>query len=272
MSADSAAFTLMQFVEYDRQNPAAQPTERLTGTIRLPLPTAVPDTSAMSIDASDLGLWGTSLEQVNRFAASAGAAWSAAGGKIDTFLSQNGGDIVKSLVLYAPGLSDSALGQNINRYFGQVKNPHTTAIFSGVNLRRHSLTWRFAPRSQADAEALEAIYREFKIRSHPKLDFNGFALNYPEQVYITFPNTKLTPVRKSFITTVNITSGSGDQIPLFADGTPVERTLMLETIEVDIITRDELEGTVASADDPETVVNGAADDSPRPPRMNRGML
>ncbi len=250
MSSDGSAFTLITFVEYSRDNPAAQPTERLTGTMRLPLPQNVPDSSTLSIDGEKLGILGMidsdTPANIEKFAKNFN--W-------DNF---NWGELARTVMLFAPGLSDSVIGNAFNRYIGQVKNPHMTAIFEGVNLRRHSFQWRFAPRSRQDAEELERIYKEIKIRTHPKAGLNGFALNYPEQVYITFPNTKLTPVRKSFILNVNIGSGTGDQIALFEDGTPVERTLTLDTLEVDIITRDELEGNgAANTDDPNTIINGS---------------
>lgn len=265
MTGDGSAFTLMQFVEYKRENPNSNPTERLTGAIRLPLPRMIPDSAQFTIDGENLGLWGSSMEQFGALGniLFPGYGWNGLRGQ-GVLNRLNVDAAFKLLRLYAPGISDSVLGMQWNRADGLVKNPHTTAIFQGVNLRRIPLNWRFSPRSQTDADELQSILRTIKERSHPALGLAGFALEYPDQVYVTFPNTKLTPIRKSFIQDYQVTPSSGNGIALFKDGSPVEIELNMTMIEVDIITRDELQNrNNTDPDSPQAVIpNSAVDDSP----------
>lgn len=243
--ADDASHTLLQFVEYRRINSVSQPTERSTLSVILPLPRSVPDNNRIVIESTDLGVFGNDANAIGKSLS-------------DTWSSITGGDadwtqIIKTAASTAPGISDLAGGQ-IGRETGIVRNPHTTAIFSGVSLKTHALQWRLSPASADDAQAINAIISGIKGRIYPSTRAGGFALNYPDEVYAKFSNANFPEIRKSFITDFQVTYGGSNGLSMFRDGNPVETELNITFLEVEIITREILEGTEEESDNPAAVI------------------
>lgn len=246
--ANDSSHTLFQFVEYRRINSVTQPTERSTLSIVLPLPRSVPDNNRISIESRDLGFFGNDFGAMGQ---SLSDTWSSVrDGNADWL------DILKFAASTAPGVSDLAGGQ-IGRETGIVRNPHTTAIFSGVNLKTHSLQWRLSPASKADADAIQGIINGIKGRIYPSIrDAGGFALNYPDEVYVKFVNANFPDIRKSFITDFSATYGGANGLSMFRDGNPVETELNMTFLEVEIITRETITGSEDDSDNPNVLIGG----------------
>lgn len=249
--ANDSSHTLFQFVEYRRINSVTQPTERSTLSIVLPLPRSVPDNNRIGIESRDLGFFGSDFGAMGT---SLSDTWSSV-----TNGSADWAEIIKYAASTAPGISDLAGGQ-IGRETGIIRNPHTTAIFQGVNLKTHSLQWRLSPNSKGDADAIQGIIQGIKSRIYPSLrDAGGFALNYPDEVYVKFVNANFPNIRKSFITDFSVTYGGANGLSMYRDDNPVEYELNMTFLEVEIITRETIDGTEDDSDNPEVL-------------MNRGML
>lgn len=230
--------TTLRFVEYSRENPEkAVPTTTTSLIVQLPIPATITESNRLRINGTELGLLGNfsgagnpdfskiqDLENMLR-----GQSWS-----------DYAANALKFIAL-TPGFSDTKIALATSRYFGLLRNPHVTALFEGVDLRPWSFSWKFSPRNEAESVALNNIIKRIKQRIYPKTIIGGYALNYPDQVYINFNGTNeyIDTVRKSFVTDLSITKG-GAETAFFTSGDTVETYLNLSVMEVDIITRDEL--------------------------------
>lgn len=258
LEGDSDSYTLLQFVEYNRYNPNSRPTERLTGSVVLPLPNQIPDTNSLNIESVDLGLYGLDFGKImaEKGASIQDGSLSNDVQKIQSSFSLEGiGNALLRSLAVAPGIRDAALGKRLQSEAGVVQNPHTTSLFSGVQLKTHELSWRVSPRSADDAQSLNDIILFIKQRIYPATTTSTFSLEYPDEVYVDYMNVNRTGIRKSFITNFSINSGGGAGVALFKDGTPVETELSMSFTEIEIITRDELTSSEDSSDDPDAIIN-----------------
>ena len=105
-------YTLIQFVEYARDNPNSNPTERATSTVIMPLPAQIPDTNTLNIESANLGAFGMALPDFERAGESLNDGTDIVGKAKKIFgaaTANLGEDIIKGLA-QAPGIRDSALG------------------------------------------------------------------------------------------------------------------------------------------------------------------
>ena len=248
--------TRLRFVKYSRFNPADPGSETTTATITLPLPINVPDNYGIDVEGMDLGIWGNlndrNLQDIV-------AKTQSSGGSVEDALktySVSGISAITKMIkdknfitsLAAAG-AISVLGENnrnlVGTFTGKVINPHTTVIFKGVQLRIIHLEWKLSPRSEQESRALQNIYNTIKLRSHPEEIANGFALDYPDLVYVEFAGKAkpyLPIYQKAFVTSINITpDSSGGGMNMFKTGAPISYGLSLTASELSILTRNTLQ-------------------------------
>ena len=66
-------------------------------------------------------------------------------------------------------------------------NPTTEMVFQGVETRTFSFNYRFAPRSEKEAENVLKIIEQFKFHMHPEFkDVTGFLYIYPSEFDIVY--------------------------------------------------------------------------------------
>jgi hypothetical protein len=66
-------------------------------------------------------------------------------------------------------------------------NPTTEMVFQGVETRTFSFNYRFAPRSEKEAEHVLLIIEQFKFHMHPEFkDVTGFLYIYPSEFDIVY--------------------------------------------------------------------------------------
>ena len=58
--------------------------------------------------------------------------------------------------------------QGVGSVLGNAMNPHATLVFEGVDLKIHSFEWVFAPRNDAEADALNKIIKRIQYHIHPE--------------------------------------------------------------------------------------------------------
>ncbi len=161
------------------------------------------------------------------------------------------------------GKAGSAIGTDIlaqNRLFqvagqgaGIARNPFIAALFEGVQFRSFNMEWKMYPKSKADADLIRKIISAFKYGMHPSYqEFGGLKnalFNYP---YIYKPKFTKPDYLFDFgysiireVTTPFHAEGAplyidsnGDKIPAFVQ-------LQLSFTEIEIITKDSLDGTGA---------------------------
>lgn len=245
--------TRMKFVTYHRFDPAVTGQEITSTLITLPLPMNIADRSGIKTSSQDLWTIGNvDLSHLTKGIDMASwdtlkNAWET-GTSLATDSLKRMDDHFKTSALKALALSP-VLGDDTRRSLsglaGVVQNPHTNLVFEGVQLRRHSFTWRMSARSQQESDRIKEISDLIKQRSHPAEAFRGFALDYPDLVYVEFTGDAgkyLPKIRKSMIDEVDIkTTGSGGGISMYKSGAPVEVELTVSMQEINIVTRDQLE-------------------------------
>lgn len=172
----------------------------------------------------------------------------------------SGGSGIIDSIGKALGVGRQFLGKEINSIdvasfaSGIAKNSMKTQLFKDVGLRSFGFSYKFAPKSQAEAKAVNSIVKWFKYTAHPDYnDTNYGVLNYPFvfsiKHYITtadgraIENENLPKHTLSVLESVSVTYGNNGFINTFSDGRPTEISIDLKFKELFTLTRsDILEG------------------------------
>ena len=148
-------------------------------------------------------------------------------------LQRNAGDLLSSVgIENADGL--------VSATTGLVPNPHPTAFFQGIPLRRFSWQWKFVPRSEQEASQLKEILALIKERILPE-EQGGF-LKSPDYVQpLVEPNNKLEiKFKKSMITQFTINYSGEGTSAFFVDGSPVSIICGMEFTEMELFLRNDI--------------------------------
>lgn len=245
--------TRLRFVKYSRFEPSDNATEDTTTTITLPLPINIPENYTMNVTGHDLGTMGLLNSRNAERAAGLGESidWS----NLKSIVTSGAGvasDSIKNaefdkrtaLAGMLAMKSGGDVSRGVQAFTGIVKNPHTTVMFDGVNLRTITLEWRFSARSEQDSQVLKRIYDAIKLCIHPEEVALGYALNYPDLLYVEFDGKVadyLPKFRKAMVNSIHITPDSSNGLPLFKSGAPVTYNFQLVATELEILTRNVLQ-------------------------------
>jgi len=209
-------------------------TERILGSVLLPVPNAVNDANSCS--------WGQDTMNAAQIAASdiamktitegAGAGLSATEKSIAGLGKEGGADAKDAVAQYFTGQATGVKGI-LARTKGQVINPNMELIFNGPQLRPFNFTFKMSPRDERESITIKKIIRMFKQSMAPqrseaslflkapntyKLQFlegssrehkflpkikecamTGFNVNYtPDGNYATYRNSAMVAVELSF--------------------------------------------------------------------------
>jgi len=209
-------------------------TERVLGSVLLPVPNAVNDANSCS--------WGQDTMNAAQIAASdiamktitkgAGAGMNSAEQAITTAGKEGGADVKDAVAQYFTGQATGVKGI-LSRTKGQVINPNMELIFNGPQLRPFNFTFKMSPRDERESITIKKIIRMFKQSMAParsesslflkapntfKLQFlegsarehkflpkikecamTGFNVNYtPDGNYATYRNSAMVAVELSF--------------------------------------------------------------------------
>ena len=209
-------------------------TERVLGSVLLPVPNAVNDANSCS--------WGQDTMNAAQIAASdiamktitkgGGAGMNSAEQAITTAGKEGGADVKDAIAQYFTGQATGVKGI-LARTKGQVINPNMELIFNGPQLRPFNFTFKMSPRDERESITIKKIIRMFKQSMAPqrseaslflkapntyKLQFlegssrehkflpkikecamTGFNVNYtPDGNYATYRNSAMVAVELSF--------------------------------------------------------------------------
>ena len=209
-------------------------TERVLGSVLLPVPNAVNDANSCS--------WGQDTMNAAQIAASkiamdtitdgAGAGLSATEKSIAGLGKEGGADAKDAVAQYFTAQATGVKGI-LARTKGQVINPNMELIFNGPQLRPFNFTFKMSPRDERESITIKKIIRMFKQSMAParsesslflkapntfKLQFlegsarehkflpkikecamTGFNVNYtPDGNYATYRNSAMVAVELSF--------------------------------------------------------------------------
>lgn len=252
-----SSMTRLKFVKYSRFDPWNKGEEEETAVITLPLPVTVPENYSFNTSQTDLGVigninnsnWnkltgGGSSDAGTMIKDALGAGQAAVTNIVKSKNFQTAAAVSGINLLTGGGIDQDA----VSAFTGIVTNPHTTITFNGVNLRGINLEWRLSARSEDESRMIKNIFDRIKLQAHPPEVTSGFALNYPDLVYIEFDGkvkNYMPSFQRAFINNINITPDSSGGMPLFKSGAPVIYNFQLSATEISIVTRDRLQEQIA---------------------------
>ena len=126
-------------------------------------------------------------------------------------------------------------------------NPRKEQIFKGVDYRRFTFDYQFAPRDAAEAQAALNIIWLFKYHMHPEFkDANNFVYVYPSEFDIEYyigerQNTSLNKISSCVLTEMNVNYSPNGVFTTFADGTPTQINVTLNFVELETLTKERIE-------------------------------
>jgi Tail-tube assembly protein len=228
-------------------------------TIRLPMPANLSVDYNPTYTSSDLGagMTGAILKAGDRamydntdILKSVAAGGAIAGAGIS--LLKGVGSAIRTAVSAAAG--DAAAGGKegdgisapiLKIAAGVAENPHKIVLFTGVNFRDHTFSWKLSPRNRRESDLIRTIINMFTYYSHPEYVAGGLFFKYPEFFRIRFRHPEyLFDLQPAVCTNVKV-DFHGQGTPAYvrmADGSgppaPAEITLSLTFKETEIITKD----------------------------------
>lgn len=186
------------------------------GTIRLPLPANLSTDYNPTYSTPDLGmLQGSVIKPFDRAIygnndipgqAAAGAGLAAIGGAIAMGAAgQTAAGQAASQLAGAAGLDAAGLAAALKVGGGIAQNPHKIVLFTGVDFRDHSFSWKLSPRNRRESDTIRKIVEMFAYYSHPEFVAGGLFFKYPEFFQIKFArDSYLFRMRPSVCTDIKV--------------------------------------------------------------------
>ena len=144
-----------------------------------------------------------------------------------------------------PGLQGAQEVIDIQRGF--IKAPQMELAFKGISKRQFQYSFVMMPKSEAEAEQVEAIVKTFKAHMLPSMTLGDVRrLNIPSTFDIQYcydnakPNPHLHKISTCVLETMSVSYG-GDRYKAYEGGRPVVTNLSLNFKEMDLITREDIE-------------------------------
>jgi hypothetical protein len=235
----------------------------LGGTIRLPMPSnlstdynpeySTPElgpAAGMAIKPIERGMYG--MGSMGNDAAS-GVNLSGLGGLAGAAASIAGGAGLGAAAQAAIGAAgNTTAGALLKVAAGLAVNQHKIVLFTGVNFRDHSFSWKLSPKNREESDAIKKIVDMFTYYSHPEFVAGGLFFKYPEFFEIKFRHPQyLFQLQPSVCTDIRVNyhgqgyagyirDADGGGIPA-----PIEVELSLTFKEVEIVTKKELNANMS---------------------------
>ena len=144
-----------------------------------------------------------------------------------------------------PGLQGAQEVIDIQRGF--IKAPQMELAFKGISKRQFQYNFTMMPKSEPEAEQIEAIVKTFKAHMLPSMTLGDIRrLDIPstfdiEYYYDNAVNPHLHKISTCVLETMSVSYG-GDRYKAYDGGRPVVTNLSLSFKEMDLITREHIEG------------------------------
>lgn len=125
-------------------------------------------------------------------------------------------------------------------------NPHLEFTFEGVDRRKFSYTFNFAPRSHEETDMVQSIISRFKYHSLPKVSESGRRYIYPNEFEIEYhyrgaQNLFLNKISRCALEEIDVAYTPDGRFSAFHDGSPTRCQVTLRFTELEIMHRDRVE-------------------------------
>mgnify|MGYP003640345619 FL=1 len=221
---------------------------KLTGSLYLPLPEQMLDSTNVKVAGTELGLAGNFTSQ---------AAQTLSGNSLDgiaenikktlgalntrEFASSAGAAMAKQF-LTAVGFQGAQQGIEVG--LGATFNPYAALTFEGVNLKNYTWNWVLAPRTRGETDTLHAIIKQLKINSLP---YYKSIAGSSGRVFLGYPNVCLPIIagvntlvmKPCMVSNINVDYGGGGELAFLEGGDPAIVKIELTLQEMQIWTRED---------------------------------
>lgn len=251
-------FISFYFQEIVRPGPLTPRRSRPSALIILPIPTNLVEQFNMQYNEKKYGSALGVLEKAGAFDA-ATISQIASGGQqgIDKTreLTKSIVDTAKSNISLTAAVQlgirnivgDGIVLSAVERATGAILNPYQALQFDGIQLRAHTFSYKFSPKSASEAAALKEIINEFKIRMHPEKD--GLLLTYPDVCQISFAPDSSMPYKfeQTFLESMTVNYAPSNTPAFFKGGEyPAEIEITLNFRERVPVTKEFFEDAFAA--------------------------
>ena len=182
----------MSFSFYQYQRPQFNNTAKLSdlGTIRLPIPNNLVDTSSVEYTQERLGtVVGSALNALSGGAGAIDSGLTAAGAALGKAgLNLIDSQIVRNAITNQGGTVNPS--QILGQQLGVALNPFMTVMFKQPNFKRHAFIWRLTPSNLEEVNIVNTIVKTFKFNQLPDMaaSMAGTLLTYPNIVQVNVSN------------------------------------------------------------------------------------
>lgn len=174
-------YVQMDFKEYRRPAPSVPADVNTVFSIALPLPRTLEDKHDILYNSAiEMGIYGAIFNQAQN-----GATMN--GGFDGTALSYGGREFLKSII----GNENTTIPNLISQAVGGVFNNHVSVMYEQPSLRKHQMSWVFAPNNPSESEKIREITKLLRGASLPAFsrEHSGAAninlLSFPMMCKIT---------------------------------------------------------------------------------------
>jgi hypothetical protein len=125
-------------------------------------------------------------------------------------------------------------------------NPRKEQLFKGVDYRRFTFDYQFAPRDSDEARDVLQIVNMFKYHMHPEFkDSSNFIYIYPSEFDIEYcfgngPNQRLHKISSCVLTEMNINYSPNGVFSTFPDGMPTQINIQMSFTELELLTKERI--------------------------------
>jgi hypothetical protein len=225
------------FQEYRKRSINDSPFLRSTGTLRLPIPDALKDTTSVTYGTTSFS--GSPANQAVGAGLEAAAGINSQQSRLSAITSIAGASIEGAGGGALEAISGSA-GKAVQAYYGVTLNPYQTILFEKPNFKTHSFTWKLVPKDANESNTIRNIVRTFQYHMLPGVsDDIGLFFSFPSMVTVSlFPSSEFLYRFKPCVidnVTVNYSPGS---TPSFYRGTgaPTAVTITINLKEIEYFT------------------------------------
>ena len=229
------------FQSYVKRSIENSPFLRSEGTIRLPIPDSLKDTTSVTYTPISLGggaanqAAGAALESLSNRAPATGVISAiTSGARVAADAAQGAGAGALD------SLTNGALGNAARAYYGVTLNSYQTILFEKPNFKSHSFTWKLVPKDGNESGIIRDIVRAFQYHMLPGVsDGIGLFFSFPSMVTVSlFPSSEFLYRFKPCVIDNVTVNYSPDITPSFYRGTnaPTAVTITVSLKEIEYFT------------------------------------
>ena len=220
----------IRFVKYEKRAISNRKDIITQGSIYLPIPNQLNDTTTLSYNQAELG------SMIGSFSEAVTGTQNIGGTIAEGVLVEG----MQRALGAAPG--GEKILNAVSAVSGLAINPFLTVVFKNPTFKTHSFSWKFMPKNQAESDSLTKIVQTIKYHMLPGLlTSSGVIFEYPEMVLLKiYPTEKhLYNFKPCIIKSMNVNFAPSGGPSFFRSvpGAPTGIEVKIELQEIEYFTK-----------------------------------